>query len=656
MKIKDITKIYGEKGESAESIVGAKNSGYDKKMAERIVREVKEDFAVRQSERRMLERNWELNMNFLAGNQYCDIGASGEIVEEEPRFYWQYRRVFNHIAPAIDTRCAKLSRVRPQLIVRAASDQEGDLRTAKISSNVLKSVCEENSFEEVMSKATVWSETCGTSFYKIVWDGTAGRCLGQNESGSVYEGAVRISAVPPFEIYPENLGCENIEDQPSILHVKALPVSEIEEKYGVKIPGRDISEFSFAPCSSSQNFVGAFGVRSGNTLKNCELVIERYEKPTSAFPQGRFIVVAGNELVYVGDLPYLNGASGTRTYPFVKQCAIELSGSFFGNSIIDRMIPVQRAFNALKNRTHEFINRLTMGILAVEDGSVDTDDLAEEGLPPGKVIVYRQGAKPPELLGKDSIPSEFFEEEQRLLNEFIQVSGVSEISSTSQNRTQVTSATGLQLLIDLDDTRLAVTTDSIRRAVKKAGQHILRLMREFAGEKRLMRMTGEGGKVDLYYFGASDISSDDVVFVSDTEDARTPSESRSLIYEIYKMGLLSDEEGKISVETKRRVLNALGYGGLENARGLAQLHANKASEENLRLMKEYVGADAYDDAKIHTESHIRFLLSDEFRDGSPQAKDRFIKHLGEHAEYAEKGSAVQNRQSGSDGNNTSAQN
>ena len=104
-----------------------------------------------------------------------------------------------------------------------------------------------------------------------------------------------------------------------------------------------------------------------------------------------------------------------------------------------------------------------MGVLAVEDGSVDTDELLEEGLAPGKVLVYRRGSQPPQMLGADSMPGEFEAEEERLLDEFILVSGVSELSSTTQNRTHVTSATGLQLLIDLDDTRLAVTTDSIRR-------------------------------------------------------------------------------------------------------------------------------------------------------------------------------------------------
>ncbi len=603
---------------------------FDERFAERTVREVKEDFLRRQSERRFLEKSWELNMNFLAGNQYCALNAAGEIEEEEPRFYWQYRRVFNHIAPAIDTRCAKLSRVRPSLTVRAASDEEGDLRTAKLSTAIIRSVSRESALDDVMMRATMWSETCGSSFYKVLWDVRGGNFLGYSEGEPIFEGCVRIVAVPPFEIYPDSLCAESVEECGSILHAKAVSVEEIEARYGVKLKGRDISEFSLAPYSQYAHFAGGQTARTESVKRGAELVIERYEKPSEELPDGRLTIVAGDRLVYMGALPYLNGAGGARSYPFIRQCAIELSGCFFGGSIVDRMIPVQRAFNAVKNRKHEFLNRLTMGVLAVEDGSLDTDELLEEGLSPGKVLVYRQGAEPPKMLGADTLPAEFEKEEASLLNEFILVSGVSEISSTSLNRTNVTSATGLQLLIDQDDTRLAVTTESIRRAVKEIGKHILRLTRQFATSERVLRMTGEGKRVELYYFSGSDISSDDVIFEVENESAVSPAQRRSLIYELYNMGLLADENGKVSDEMRQKILDALGFGGLENARGLTSLHTNKAAEENRRLLKEEVAADSYDDDGAHIAEHTRFLLSDEFKSKDQKAKERFERHLRAH--------------------------
>ena len=116
------------------------------KAAARVVRALHEEFARRQAERRYLEKGWELNMQFLAGNQYCGIAPDGELEEEEARFAWQYRRVFNHIAPAIDTRCAKLSRVRPVMTVRAGGGSEEEMRAANVASNVLRSACEECGF------------------------------------------------------------------------------------------------------------------------------------------------------------------------------------------------------------------------------------------------------------------------------------------------------------------------------------------------------------------------------------------------------------------------------------------------------------------------------------------------------------------------------
>lgn len=66
-------------------------------------------------------------------------------------------------------------------------------------------------------------------------------------------------------------------------------------------------------------------------------------------------------------------------------------------SIVDRLIPFQRAYNAIKNKQTEYLNRLMYGNLFVEDGSIDIDALENEGLVPGKILIYRQGAQIPKI-------------------------------------------------------------------------------------------------------------------------------------------------------------------------------------------------------------------------------------------------------------------
>ncbi len=45
--------------------------------AEDVVADVKKDFAARQKARRPYELNWQLNMNFVMGNQYCQVTPRG---------------------------------------------------------------------------------------------------------------------------------------------------------------------------------------------------------------------------------------------------------------------------------------------------------------------------------------------------------------------------------------------------------------------------------------------------------------------------------------------------------------------------------------------------------------------------------------------------
>ncbi|MCM1441163.1 MAG: hypothetical protein NC131_18470 [Roseburia sp.] len=71
------------------------------------------------------------------------------------------------------------------------------------------------------------------------------------------------------------------------------------------------------------------------------------------------------------------------------------------NGLVSHLIPLQRAYNAIRNRELEYINRISMGVLCVEDGSVDVDELKEDGIQGGKVIVYRQGANAPTFVASE---------------------------------------------------------------------------------------------------------------------------------------------------------------------------------------------------------------------------------------------------------------
>ncbi len=601
----------------------------------KLVAEIVADFETRRNARRRVESGWLLNMNFLSGNQYCDVSPIGGVVEEDKQFYWQARRVFNHIAPMVDARIAKLEKLRPLLSVRAFSDEEGDIKAAKLATGVLQYAQERIGFAETVSRGIVWSETCGSGFYKVVWDEKGGRRVAVDEQGApVYEGEVAVHALSPFEIYPDQLDAEGLEEVNSLIHAQAVSSQYVYERFGVAVRERDLDEQTFRysePSAGKLSTIGDGIAASPN--KTGVILIERYTKPCAAYPLGRVEIVAEDRLLYEGDLPYENGDRGERTFPFVKQDCLRLPAAFFGSSVIDRLIPVQRAYNAVRNRKHEFLNRAAMGVLTVEDGSVDTDELTEEGLLPGKVLVYRQGGKAPAMLDCGSVPSEFAAEEEWLEKEFMLISGVSDLSQNSMP-SGVTSATGLQLLLAQDENRLSATVGSMERAMKGVGRQILRLYRQFAGSARLMTLAGENKKTQVYYFNAAELDVNDLQF--DSQDTVSPEEKKTTILRLYEAGLLTDEDGKMSAENKHRVLEAFGFGSLENARDISALHIAKAGEENLLMKGEEVEVDEYDDHALHITEHTRFLLSSEFKKGKNAAelKKRYVAHIATHKRMA----------------------
>ena len=596
-----------------------------------IVSELRKDFENRRAERRPIELGWQLNMNFVLGNQYCALNGQGEIGEQEKAFSWECREVYNHIAPIVETRLAKLAKVRPSLFVRPTSADERDVACAKLSKSVIDYSTSKHNLSGLISEATAWSEVTGTAFYKVSWVSNGGDLIAETDEGKLYEGDIDISVCPPFEIFPDSCGAKDVNDCTSIIHARALPAKDVEERYDVSISGEDIDTFTF----DNNNFLAGFSGR-GSVKKltkmvrhNHCLVLEKYERPTKEHPNGRLTIVAQDKLLYDGELPYINDENGRRTFPFIKQVSVAQVGSFWGSSVVERCIPVQRAYNAVKNRKHEFLARLSAGVLAVEDGSVDIDNLEDEGLAPGKILVYRSGSAVPKFMDAGDVPYDFAREEDRLLDEFNTVSGVSELMRESKVPSSVSSGAALSLLIEQDETRLSATAENIRIAAKSIAGQTLRLYKQFANNKRLCHIADENGQVEIYYWTGSDLCDSEIVLDTVNELTETPAQRRNTMIELFRLGLFHDENGKLSDRIRFKLLEGLGFGLWDYAHDERVLQTKRADEENIN-MEKVDKPNEFDDHAVHIEEHKRFLLSAECEKRGESYKQKLIEHIKAH--------------------------
>lgn len=603
----------------------------------KIVEDVVNDYNLRREARKSLEMQWQLNINFMMGNQYSYIASNGSVREDEKQYFWQEKEVFNQIAPIVETRISKISSSMPNVTVVPASMEESDFESAKLSKQILSSVSNRLNLVDIQKTATTWSELCGTAFYKVIWNTNSGKMVATDDAGNkIKEGDVQIEVVSPFEIFPDNLSCERLEDINSIIQARAVDIDQVRSEWGIDVEAEDVHAFTL---DSTTNNLGGLGYNAHiNKVANIELshhcvLIERYIRPCKNLPNGRLTVVAGGKLLFDGDLPYLNDELDGRTFPFVKQISNYMPGSFFGVSVVDRLIPLQRAYNAVRNRKHEYFNRTVMNVLAVEDGSVDTDALELEGLSPGKVLVYRQGSKMPEIMQNPKSAIDFDAEEERLLDEFKTISGVSDMMSKSVAQYTNMSGVALELLAEQDNTRLATAIDSTQLAVKTVAKYILRLYKQYAVLPRLLKISGAGGSVEMHYWNQNEICSDDVVFDTSTDAMDSLVQRRTMLFDLISKGLMFDQDGKFSQTMRKKCLDLLGFGMWENTVDLCELQINHAREENLQLLKgEPISILPIDDHKLHIDQHIAFLLSGELKDkeNKKAIESKLLDHIEQH--------------------------
>lgn len=565
-----------------------------------LVNEVRSDFEERRNRRRSQESKWKLNIKFMSGKQNVFLDPGGDVVDER-----REKEVYNHIAPIIETRLAKFARVNCAVNVRPAGADEKDVNAAKLSAKIIDATLTDNNFTTLSGEANYWAELTGTAFYKVVWDDAAG---------------VKIAVCPPQEIYPDDLEAPSVSALRSIIHAKIYPVEAIYELWGVEVEPEDVDVYGLegdpVKVAKDEN-------RSGYAL-----VLERYSAPSKDEPNGRLTIVAGDKLVYDGELPYVNAAGDKRGFPFIRQCALNSPGSFFGTSLIERLIPVQRAYNAVKNLKHEFMARLSGGVYAVEDGAVDVESLEEEGFYPGRVVVYRQGSQPPVPMNPGSVPAEFRDEEDRLLEEFRRISGVSNILNISGTGLTSMSGYALSLLLEQENARMTVTTESIRAAVKEVSRHILRLYKQFADKKRLVVISGDSGAVEAVAFIGSELGGDDVVQETDSEMVESPATRKNMVLELMRYGLLSDENGMISNRNRAKIVEMLGFGNWEAAKNSEEVHLKKAERENAEMAAgNAVEPSELDEHDLHISEHSAYAAG---ADVTAETLAAIEKHVRRH--------------------------
>ena len=613
-----------------------------------IIHKVLEDLEKRRGQRSSLEQQWTVNANFLVGNQYCDVNPyRGDIEQLEPVYDWLERETFNNIAPLIETRIANLKKINYMMRVKPATNELDDYAKAEVSTSVLQYTQKVSDFESKKNTMIYWNELCGNCFWLSWWDKDKGdkfaveTVVEIGEDGienkrerAFYQGDIDYGLITPYEIFPESIFKQGVENQRSIILEQVKSVDDIYDLYGLEVEGSEIETFELTPVAAGggfgyENTVVSIGHR---TAENAEKVITYFERPSKHRPGGLMIIIVGDEhLVYYGDLPY-------NKIPIIQTVCHEIAGQFFGKSTIENLIPLQRAYNGCINSIHEFIKRLALGNLLTEEGSIDIEEYEENGLAPGAFLVYRRGSNPPVPVQNGQLPAEIMQERYNIKNDMEYIAGVSQLMVSGNAPQTNMSGTAISNLMEIDNTRLSLTGDHIRISVRKLAILWLEIYKRYATTRRIINYVGTNNIGKVLVWSADDINSYDVDYVTENELLMSEEIQKQRFFDAYNMGLFADKNGRIPDRVKLRALEFMKIGNYSDIMNLNTLQVQAAQRENVFFENGAIPkVSEFDEHEIHIEEHMRYILQMDFqllKMKKPDYAAALENHIREHKQAA----------------------
>jgi hypothetical protein len=607
-----------------------------------IIAMIQTEVERRRTERLPLELQWQLNSNFYDGNQYCDINPSSREIMQYPRCYeWEQHEIFNRIAPLIETRVANLKKINHAMVVNPATNEMDDYQKAQVSTAILRHTQTRGGFNMKKDSLILWNELCGSCFWLTWWDSSKGEVYSREETRyedengetarqerEICEGDVEYGLLTPYEVYPESIFKQTVADQRSIIVEQVKTIDEIESLYNIRVEGTEIDSFTLTPipAAGGLGYEATVVSMSKAKMSNCQKVTTYFERKTRAYPRGRMAILVGDsDLVYYGVLPYDN-------IPIVRTVCKERAGQFFGKSVIEELIPLQRAYNNACNDIAEWIKRLKSPQHKVLQGSVDMDEYEEHANEPGAILVFRDPSFPPQTEQNLHFSGEVFTQKYDLERQMEYVAAVSQLMVYGQTPSGVTSGVAIENLRDIDNTRLALTGDYIRAAVQELAKMWLSLYKRYAGTYRVIQYTGKNDIGGAIVWSKQDITSYDVEFSTENELMFSGNAQWERALQLLTAGV---QDQNLYNEVVEQIRTYIKTGNHHGELTVAQLQEQAAVREFVFLREGVLPTvKEIDDNSIHAGQHLKDILQLEFQlmaQDSPEIYNYALAHYQEHA-------------------------
>lgn len=336
------------------------------------------------------------NLLFADGRQHIDWSLREKAWKEAPSADGRIRVTMNYIRPILRSRTQRLmsSELSWRAIPHSNAHEERD--RAAVATNLLDARWHGSEMDAKTRQAIFLADCCGVCYFKQFWNPTIGPLTGAtilaphpitgqptpypvdaqgqvlaDDQGNPLEGNdlgfryrpgdtdTAIRTIFNIRLNPDAQGLEPNEGLRWLLDAEVVPISVVKERWGpraAKVQAtqgvgmmrqyeRIVRSIANRPTTSNNDLLTG---RDGQQIpdKDTTLYVEYWEAPSDTMPQGRLLIVAGEELLF--PRPELGDQEGLPQgiLPFVVVYSERRPLDPFGRPVVDDLIAPQKVINS----------------------------------------------------------------------------------------------------------------------------------------------------------------------------------------------------------------------------------------------------------------------------------------------------------------------
>jgi len=593
------------------------------------------------------EQQWYVNQAMFRGQQYVQWSDRDQklSVPEVPSH--RIRLTINRIFPKVRARRAKFLKNRIRWDVFPATLEQRDKMNARATKKILDYQYRRIRLEKKYRQVLAISDTQARGYLWLYWDESVkvrvqmtDPMSGQKVIKEAELGDVGVEVGSPLEILVGDPQCPDLATQEELIRMKMRDVKTLQARYPdkehlIKASTASTDIFRYQKQMASLSATGSVAQMEDRKNKDGDstqvLVTEYFVRPCPDYPNGRYVVISGEEVVLKdAELPY-GFHDMENPFPCVEFADVEMAGQYWNPTVVEQLIGLQREYNLMRSKLAENIRLMAFPkLLAAKQHNIPPGAWTSEA---GEFVEYNAipGHQPPQPWNPPNISSDVWQTIAILQKEF---EDVSQIYPVSEGKAAgATSGFQTNLLQEATDSVHAPDARAHEMVWEELGYKIRRLVKMGYDIPRLVTVAGHGMEPEVFEFSAEQIDENADIVVEagsslpDMKAARVQS-----IVDLYKAGLLGNVQDP---EVQRKALQQLEMGTLEESFDSVRKHEELAKFENIMLMedKPVPRPEFFQNHQVHYNTHTDELNSPEAMKWAPERKMAFMTHLIGHVEY-----------------------